>query len=68
MKLSAENTVSVWHTLVGLKLLGQHFDKDKLVWKLIANKARQALRESLGFSGDLETALSQLKVQLGPTQ
>ncbi len=68
MKLSAETTTSVWHTLVGLKLLSQHFEKDKLMWKLIANKARQALRERLGFSGNLETTLGQLKVQLGPTQ
>jgi hypothetical protein len=67
MKLPAETTASVWHTLVGLKLLSQYFDRNQIMWILIANKARKALRERLGFSGDLETALSQFKVQLGVT-
>jgi hypothetical protein len=60
MKLSAENTANVWYTLVGLKLLKENFKDNKLVWKLIANKAKQALGARLGFTGDLKTALGQL--------
>lgn len=52
----------MWYTLVGLKLLIQNFDREKTVWNLIATKARQALREVLGFTGDLETILGQLKI------
>lgn len=34
---------------------------------MIAYKARKALRERLGFSGNFETALNSLKVQLALT-
>ena len=50
----------MWYTLVGLKQLKKNFAKEKLVWNLIADKALQALRERLGFTGDLETILGQL--------
>jgi hypothetical protein len=61
MNLSDENAESVWYTLVGLKQLKQNFDKDKNVWNMIANKALLALRERLGFTGNLEAILGQLK-------
>jgi hypothetical protein len=57
-----KNIPSVWYTLVGLKLLKQNFDREKTVWNLIARKARKALHERLGFTGDLETILGQLKI------
>ena len=46
----------VWMTLVGLKLLMQDFGKDKVMWKLIAQKARTALKQKL--KGDIETILT----------
>jgi len=60
--LSSNDTASVWYTLVGLKLLQQNFEANKATWKLVANKARNALKDKLGFSGDIDEALSHLVV------
>ena len=49
-------------TLVGLKLLMSEFAKDKVMWKLIAMKARTALKYK--FNGDIKSALAQLTVIL----
>jgi hypothetical protein len=63
MKLSAEAVESVWYTLVGFKILRQHFGKDFKSW-CTRFKYSQSLRDDLGFSGDFETSLGQLNVHL----
>ena len=55
--LSADSVSSIWYTLVGLKLLRQAFDANKATWKLVANKARQALSARLGFTANIDEAL-----------
>ena len=45
---------SVWHTLVGLKLLEINFESEKSSWKLVAMKARSILKKNGAFKSDLE--------------
>jgi hypothetical protein len=58
--LTADQTASIWLTLVGLKLLKDYFDSNKATWKLVANKARQALSARLGFKLNIDQVLAQL--------
>lgn len=52
--LTSEQVMGIWFTLVGLKLLKDSFDANKSTWKLVANKARQALSGRLGFTGNVD--------------
>lgn len=56
--LTFDQVVGIWLTLVGLKLLKDSFDANKTTWKLVANKARQALSSKLGFTGNVDQALA----------
>ncbi len=49
-------------TLVGLKILAEHFGDDRKSWKLVASKARNALKKMLGFTADIDQALKELKI------
>ncbi len=49
-------------TLVGLKILADHFGDDRKSWKLVAGKARNALKSMLGFKGDIDQALAKLNL------
>jgi len=62
--LSADYIASIWYTLVGLKLLKDAFDGNKTTWKLVANKARQALTQRLGFTANVEESIGLLSVQI----
>jgi hypothetical protein len=41
-------------TLAGLKILTDHFFDDRKSWKLVASKARNALKNMLSFSSDID--------------
>ena len=62
--LTFDQVVGIWLTLVGLKLLKESFDANKTTWKLVANKARQALSNKLGFTGNVDQAVALLSVQI----
>ena len=45
-------------TLAGLKILEVYFGGDRKSWKLVASKARNALKSMLGFTADIDQALT----------
>ncbi len=45
-----------------MKILTVHFAEDRKSWKLVASKARCALKSMLDFSSDIEKALAELNV------
>jgi hypothetical protein len=49
-------------TLAGLKILADHFGDDRKSWKLVAGKARNALKNMLGFTADIDQTLTELKL------
>jgi hypothetical protein len=49
---------AVWLTLAGLKLLMRDFAEDKAMWKLIAVKARNALKQKGLTEEAIDLALS----------
>ena len=62
LKCSKETASQIWHTLVGIKLLTEFFQSERKMWKLVAMKARKALKERLGFPGDIDEVLSKMTV------
>jgi hypothetical protein len=49
-------------TLAGLKILADYFGDDRKSWKLVAGKARNALKNMLGFTTDIEKAITELNL------
>ena len=49
-------------TLAGLKILAEHFSDDRKSWKLVASKARNALKNILGFTADIDQAMSEINL------
>ena len=45
-------------TLAGLKILEVYFGGDRKSWKLVASKAKNALKSMLGFTADIDQALT----------
>ncbi len=64
MGLSKVNIENTWFTLVGLKLLETYFAESKATWKLVAGKARKALKTSIGFKGEVDQALTILNIDI----
>jgi hypothetical protein len=62
-KIGIKNS-ALWFTLIGLKLLSQYFEDSRKMWKLVAKKARKALKELIGFTGDIDEALSTLNIEI----
>lgn len=54
----------IWYTLVGLCLLEQECFTFRQAWKLVSGKAKAAIVEQLGFSGDLQDIMDKIKVDL----
>ena len=49
-------------TLAGLKILNDHCAEDRKCWKLVAIKARNALKNMLGFTSNIDQALTDLSL------
>ena len=45
-------------TLAGLKILTDYFGDDRKSWKRVASKARNALKNMLGFTADIDQAVT----------
>jgi hypothetical protein len=58
------NDAAVWLTLAGLKLLMRDFAEDQAMWRLIALKARNALKKKGHTEEAIDLALSQITVAL----
>jgi hypothetical protein len=42
----------------------QNYEEDKVKWKLVAQKARAALKKLIQFQGDINACIAQLKVEV----
>ena len=66
MCLTEQNLERIWYTLAGLKMLEANFALQKDTWKLVANKARKAIKSICGFKGDIDQALGLMKLEMSP--
>jgi len=61
---NADHLNAVWLTLGGLAILHGEFKDKRKLWKLVADKARKALRDRLTFTGDVDSLVVKMKVEL----
>ena len=57
---------SIWYTLIGLKFLKENFSDDTPKYRYVLKKALNALRDKLGFEGDIEQVLKNLVILFEP--